>query len=363
MIGHWAKESVQAHLTKNWKIKTFPPAGRHSKTTMQTGVEKAVEISFDVRLLVQRLFSRRLQLDSEGEEPGLLRFAAAFYDLADFFQTEPGPARASLLEQFQRVLNSAPNLAITEPEIFEYVADAIAHLKFLETQPEPERFLWCKGIISPAALEVPGMVTRDTMKYYRWLGGTLSGAGHAVEVGCWMGRSTYPLAEGLASNQLFSGRFLHTLDAFTHDKWLDDYVVEHVDEFTPQARARLERLQIGNNYLELFAEFCAPFKHLVQPRSCFVYQNAKTGEIPELEWNGEPIELFIQDISGSWPTAQKLWSAFKPSFIPNKTIVVFQQYGHMRAEGLRRFCREHVENLTPLHKPFGVAKAFRFIGG
>jgi hypothetical protein len=317
-------------------------------------------MSFDFQLLARKLFTRKIFLEEDGEELALLRFAVALYEIEKFFLTEANPPRALLLEQLQSLLDGAPDLATKQPDYFDFIEDTIAHLSFLESQPVAERWLWRKEILSTAALEVPGMVHHDTMKYYRWLGGTLSGGGHAVEIGCWMGRSSHSLAEGLAANKSFQGCLLHALDAFTWDKWLDDYVDTHLDEFNPQVRASLERLRIGDSYMNLFVEFCRPFEHLIKPRSCFFYLDGKSGALPALDWNGEPIELLIQDISGGWPTAQKVWDIFMPSFISNKTVVVFQQYGHMRAEGLRRFCREHADNLSPLHKPYGVAKAFRF---
>ena len=312
--------------------------------------------------LAQKLFSRRIRLDPYSHELSLLRFSVALYDIEKFFKHEEEPQRLVLLDQLKHLISRAPQIMADHPDFLKYLEDTIVHLVFLDSQPQPERGLWWDQTMSEHALSIPGMVTLDTMKYYRWLGRQLSGAGEVVEVGCWMGRSTNSLAEGLAQNKFFEGHFVHALDGFTWDEWLDNHADTNRDDFSEEARLVLDALQIGESYVDLFLNFASPYKHFIKPRRCYVYQNGKTGNIPELEWSGEPVELFIQDISSGGALVRKVWDAVRPSFIPNKTIVVLQQYGHMRAEGLRSFCREHVDVLRPLHKPYGVAKAFLFTG-
>ena len=136
----------------------------------------------------------------------------------------------------------------------------------------------------------------------------------------------------------------------------------HREEFSDEVRPALDALRLGSSYVDLFLGLCSPYKHFIKARSCYVYHDGKTGKIPALDWSGEPIELFIQDISSGSTLVQKVWDIVQPSFIPQKTVVVLQQYGHMRAEGLRSFCRENAKVLGPLHKPYGVAKAFLFTG-
>ena len=312
--------------------------------------------------LAQKLFSRRLRLDPYSRELNLLRFSVSLYDIEKFFRHEEESERIALLKQLKYLIDRAPQIMADHPDFLEYLEDTMTHLTFLGSQPQPQRGLWWNQTLSDHTLSIPGMVSLDTMKYYRWLGRQLSGAGEVVEVGCWMGRSTNSLAEGLAQNKLFDGHFVHALDQFTWDEWLDIHAQTHRDEFSEEAQPDLDALQIGESYVELFLKFASPYKHFIKPRRCYVYQNGKSGNIPELDWSGEPIELFIQDISSGGRLVRTVWDVVRPSFIPNKTIVVLQQYGHMRAEGLRSFCRENVDILRPLHKPHGVAKAFLFTG-
>jgi hypothetical protein len=339
-----------------------PIRERKASFIMQITPPNTPETVLDYERLAQKLFSRRIRLDSSSEALGLLRFAVALYDIQKFFKTEEESERNSLLTQLQNLLGRAPHFATKYPEFSDYLLETILDLNFLGSHPATERMAWRGQHLSPYALSIPGMLTHDTMKYYRWLGSTLSGAGEVVEIGCWMGRSTYPLAEGLAANKSFDGHHLHTFDAFTWDQWLDHYADEHRDEFTPDIRANFDALTIGDSYLHLFLGFCAEYKHLIKPRCCFVYHDGKSGEIPEFEWSGEPIELLIQDISSGAKLVQRVWDMLLPSFVSNKTVVVFHQYGLMRAEELRRFCREKADVLLPLHKPHGVAKGFRFTG-
>lgn len=323
---------------------------------------KTNETGFEYRRLARRLFSGRLRLEPYGEELAMMRFAVALYDILNFFRSEDESRREPLLAQLQNILDRSPALAADEAEMFDYLQETILHLKHLPTEPAVERTAWQKTPVSREALSVPGMLTRDTMRYYRWLGGSLTGAGEVVEMGCWMGRSTYPLAEGLAANRSFDGRRLHALDAFTWNEWLENYAARQRDEFSPEVRARFDALSVGDNYEHLFLEFCAPHKRLIKTQTCFLYHDGESGELPPLAWDGGPVELLIQDISNGSALVQKVWDTFLPSFIPNTTVVVFHQYGHMRAEGLRRFCREKAGVLRPVHKPRGVAKAFLFTG-
>lgn len=329
---------------------------------MQKPAEQIPNLLPDCDRLAQKLFSRRLRLEPYSPELNLLRFSVYLYDVEEFFRTEDESQRTVLVDRLKSLIRRAPQLAADHSDFIEYLEDTIAHLVFLGSQSQPERALWRDQTMSAHALAVPGMVTLDTMKYYRWLGGQLSGAGEVVEVGCWMGRSTNSLAEGLAENRSFDGHFLYALDAFTWDEWLDNYGRNHREEFSDEARAALDALRLGATYLDLFLSFCSPYKHFIKARSCYVYADGKTGKIPALDWSGEPIELFIQDISSGGALVQKVWDVVRPSFIPHKTVVVLQQYGHMRAEGLRSFCRENAKVLRPLHKPYGVAKAFLFTG-
>jgi len=330
---------------------------------MQKPAEQIPNLLPDCERLAQKLFSRRLRLDTYSPELNLLRFSVYLYEIEKFFLTEEESQRTVLLDRLKRLISLAPQLAAYHSDFIEYLEDTIAHLVFLSSQPQPERVLWRDQTMSAHTLAVPGMVSLDTMKFYRWLGGQLSGAGEVVEVGCWMGRSTNSLAEGLAKNRLFDGHFLHALDAFTWDEWLDNYARNHREEFSDEVRPALDALRLGSSYMDLFLGLCSPYKRFIKARSCYVYHDGKTGKIPALDWSGEPIELFIQDISSGSRLVQKVWDIVQPSFIPQKTVVVLQQYGHMRAEGLRSFCREKAKVLRPLHKPYGVAKAFLFTGG
>ena len=77
-----------------------------------------------------------------------------------------------------------------------------------------------------------------------------------------------------------------------------------------------------------------------------------------IRWDGAPIELFVYDMGPQYAQVESAWNVFRPSFVPGRTMVVFNEYGSPRAESLRRFCRERAAELVPMHKPWGPAKAF-----
>ena len=60
----------------------------------------------------------------------------------------------------------------------------------------------------------PGMITLAECKYYSYIGRFYSGKGEVVELGSWVGRSTFYILQGLIPNPNFTGKKLHVYDDF-----------------------------------------------------------------------------------------------------------------------------------------------------
>ena len=120
------------------------------------------------------------------------------------------------------------------------------------------------------------------------------------------------------------------------------------------------KLTNGKAYLDVFLRFCGEYGKMIKPRRCYLYLNGRRGSLAPLEWDGEPIRLFVYDMSSGYSRAKRAWEIFSPSFIQGETIVVFNEYGNLSAQGLRLFCMEQSNVLLPVHKPATSAKGFLY---
>lgn len=77
------------------------------------------------------------------------------------------------------------------------------------------------------ACPVPSMLTRDEMRYYHYITSFYAGLGDVVEIGPWIGSSTYNIVGGLCNNPAFGeGRRLYVYDDFVWRKsWMDKWLV------------------------------------------------------------------------------------------------------------------------------------------
>jgi hypothetical protein len=194
------------------------------------------------------------------------------------------------------------------------------------------------------------MLEVDAMRYYAWLGRTLEPAGEIVELGCWMGGSTACLAAGLRHNPTAHGRMLHVFDGFIWRDWMSQY----------SDPALAARFRDGDCFQHAFVEYCAAFRDLLAVSQGRLPSDG--GTLPPIRWSGEPIGALIVDHSDRHDANVGAWEVFAPYFVAGRTIVVFNQYGNLRAEELRRFCRDHRHQLAPLHHLACSGRGFRFTG-
>ena len=89
----------------------------------------------------------------------------------------------------------------------------LAHMRFaLAASPQYNKHIGRR--IAPwtferlPSCETPGMITEEETKYYYWLGQFFKGIGEAVELGCWLGRSTFFILGGLQRSPSFRGKKL-----------------------------------------------------------------------------------------------------------------------------------------------------------
>ena len=158
-----------------------------------------------------------------------------------------------------------------------------------------------------------GMTSQDEQAYFEeYARSTYTGAGEIVDLGCWLGSTTIPLARGVAANpsSQASRKKIHSFDVFTWELWMDDCV----------KGADLEaKYKPGESFLEEFKKRTVPWADQIQ-----VY----AGDLRRFGWNGEDIEFLLIDAMKSWELADTIVRTFYPYLIPKKSYVFHQDFAH-----------------------------------
>lgn len=347
-----------SHTRKGWPASTEldAPAARPAPPVQAIAAPPRIS---DMEQLAMDVFNREAVINPSGRNGFFLRLSAALVSFPHFLVSEEASRRETLLWEFRDLLERYHDLSLDHDELLTYLADAEQHIAALASEPPMEKTAWQYEQLSAHAQTVPSMLLSDTRKYYRWLGRRLSGAGDVVELGSWLGSATTSVADGIISNSSFASRRMYVYDSFEWERWMDKYLSEKMRAAHPV----LQTLKFGDDYMNLFLEFCAPYRDFIEARKCYVQTSEGRGlDLPLLDWAGGSVELFIYDLGHEHELITRAWEVFAPSFIPGKTILAFNPYGNMRAEELRRFCREHSHEMTPVHKPISSTKGFLFTG-
>lgn len=175
-----------------------------------------------------------------------------------------------------------------------------------------------EDIIVPEC-QTPGMLTEAEKKYYLYISGFVSGKGSVVEVGTWLGMSTFFIANGLKRNPRFKGKLVCFDDFVWREtsmgKWvshLEDFEKpDHLGSFHPLFQSYLE---LGGN------------TEIVESHRQKVADYYGNESLPTLEWTGEPIELAIIDCGRELGVNLGWYELLSGSFIANQTLVVMQDW-------------------------------------
>lgn len=176
---------------------------------------------------------------------------------------------------------------------------------------------------------VPGMISREESQYYAYIGRFHSGAGAAVELGTWLGRSTAYILDGLADNPRFEGP-LHVYDDYVwRASWMDRFV-------DPE-----RRMASGESFLPWFEELHAERADRLRVVPCRIATEAGVNEHqPPLSWDGGPVELLYVDCGRQFAVNQAWWQVFQPHLIPGRSLIAMQDWR------LHREVPERWENQT-----------------
>lgn len=160
-----------------------------------------------------------------------------------------------------------------------------------------------------AAALVTGMTSLEEQAYFRnYAQNTYSGAGEIVDLGCWLGSTTIPLAQGMRNNKRAHGKFVHAYDQFKWQAWMNSSINKCSKQYN-----------VGDSFLDEYVERTRDYSDIVK-----IYP----GDITQIGWNGQPIEFLLVDLMKSWSLAEYVVKTFYPCLIPGKSVLLHQDFKH-----------------------------------
>ena len=309
------------------------------------------EIERQLVKIAEAAFEHDCHFDRFGPSNFWMRFLVFLNDLSLYLlrRSLVGARRARCA--IPALLRLHSELRIARSDILSFVRESSLELSEIpDSLPEMQ---WSSEVVPPHLENIPNMLEPDAMRYYVWLGRTLDPVGPVVELGSWMGGSTACLASGLRQNHRYSSYKLHVFDSFIWRNWMTQFTTH------PVLSARYGD---GDSFIDAFLKHCVAFRDLIEVRQCEIAPEVKNNSMVQAQWDRGPIGALVVDHSDRYDANVEAWNIFASSLVPGRTIVVFNQYGNLRAEELRRFCRDHRPELAPLHHLACSGRAFLFRG-
>lgn len=168
---------------------------------------------------------------------------------------------------------------------------------------------WRLIVPPPAVLSVTTMLSSAERALLYWLARDYyTGVGEIVDGGCFVGGSTLSLGHGLIDGgHRHDHPRIHVYDLFASDP----YMIEHY----------LQPLGITSTQGESFRPVFD-----ANTRAVTALLHVNQGDICQIRWTGQPIEILFIDISKHWSINDILLSDFFPCLIPGRSVVIQQDF-------------------------------------
>ncbi len=172
---------------------------------------------------------------------------------------------------------------------------------------------------NPKVYDMPGMISKEEIRYYHYIAKSYSGWGEVIELGPWFGHSTLHLVDAFSKNQLFNDKRLHVFDDFVwRSSWMDPHYAD------------ADRPNNHGDFKFIFERYAANILDKIQ-----VYQGKFTNfdgneNLPQIKWEDKNIEIIIVDCGRTLDANNAWFNIFSKNFVPNKTIIVMQDWRQHR---------------------------------
>jgi hypothetical protein len=193
---------------------------------------------------------------------------------------------------------------------------------------------------------VPSMTTSfELCMFEAFARDAYTGRGLIVDLGCWLGVTTYCLARGVVANKrIVDPPPIHAYDLFVWNLYMDEMA---------QGSGYDTDIRPGDSYHEETRRFLARYGELVRllPEYLIGYE-----PLPE------PIEFLLVDAQKSWPLGHSITTGFFPLLIPKRSYVVQQDFCYHKLNEIQTrlimwYLRDHFECIH--HVPGSCSVVFR----
>lgn len=181
----------------------------------------------------------------------------------------------------------------------------------------------------------PAMLSDEEKKYLYWVGQDVwKGKGEIVEIGCWLGGSTCHLVMGLRENERFIGRKVYVFDNFVWNNFYDQELRKKCDE-DPEIKNLIEKtdyfkkpIKSNKSFEPLFKAICKNELDRLDVKCAELLEHPYKrpgGEL--LTWpTTKKVEILFIDAAKTWYSLHYLFSIFSKSLIPDKSLIISQDY-------------------------------------
>ena len=230
------------------------------------------------------------------------------------------------------------------PRLAEYVLNRLSSGRLCSSAPHTLALFGLRQ-------EVPdccGMLTPEERGYfYAYARRLFTGSGEIVDLGCWLGATTIPLAAGLAANpQPNAARcMVHAYDRFIWEDWMTGADLLGNPPLTRTFRSK-------DSFLGEFHERTEPWKERIA-----VHQ----ADLLTEGWRSRlPIEFLLVDAMKSWELTNSIVRSFFPALVPGRSIVVHQDFAFWGEPWVHLINYRLREYFDPLyHVPNSGSMVFR----
>lgn len=267
---------------------------------------------------------------------------------------EQFPTNTHLLDHLYRFYKSYPQKIKENDTLRKYLKDIYRSLA-IEEEKTIDKSSWLSESVPEGIEDIPYMLYEDSFRYYSWLGRNFSGFGEIIELGCWMGATSFLVASGLSQNVIAPDdkKMLHAIDTF---EW-DDEMYQYCNH------KNLVSFKNGDDFLEDFKKFTSCYESIITPHRHRIDRNTaitKKTRKKDILSSHSPIEYLIQDIAPDYDFNKYIWDLYSDFFVDGKTILVYGEYGNFSSIDLRKFVSDHSSHLVPIHRVRGNVRAFLY---
>lgn len=164
-------------------------------------------------------------------------------------------------------------------------------------------------------VDIPGMISDEEAQYYNYICDYYTGGGEVVELGPWLGKSTYYITKALIKNPYFKGHKLNIFDDFIwRADWMNDYLPHE------------EKLKDGVDFQYLFEKYTSDISNYVDVKKRKFVTYGGNDHVEQLKWDGAPIEIMYIDCGRTIEANEAWYKIFSKSFIPGKTLLIMQDW-------------------------------------